>query len=108
MITPSEWVWLKNKRTYCNHCVNERGDDDCEWDTAMGKCPTLSSHEQAVDALKFSERVAAKLADPQFRHCSSSNSCYVDKRPFMMDCKDCRLHDAYLAVEGEMDGETSV
>lgn len=55
------------------------------------------------EAAEFEARVAAKLADPQFRHCSSSNSCYVEKRPFMMDCKDCRMHDAYLAVEGEME-----
>lgn len=66
-------------------------------------CPLHTSKQDLQDALAFSERVAARLAGrvdacqyvtmPMSKHC------------MLTGCVACKLRDARLAVEEEMDSD---
>lgn len=111
MLTQSEKLWLaeRGERPYCNYCANERGSDDCEWDVAMGQCSIRNSHKKLLDALEFSERVAAELAkvyeeldnDLGCHDCPVWRSCQDEQKP----CRETILKYARLVVEEKMDAD---
>ena len=64
------------------------------------------------EAAEFEARVAAKLANPQWAVCWNSDSCLEfggskDEPHWVWDCEWCRLKQARLQVEEEMDATNS-
>ena len=98
MLTKSEREWLASHRTFCNYCDLERGSDDCYWNHVVEACPM---YPNIKDALEFSERVVARLAN---REGCIGDWCYY--YPFSDKvCPACILKHVRLAVEKEMDNE---
>lgn len=130
MLTDSEKRWLQLRKLYeganyysyysCMHCqfYNEgrwQGyKRPCNEACLYDGCPFIDiESEEAVydyiDAARFEERVAAKLANPQWAVCWISDSCLEfggskDEPRGWWNCEWCRLKHARLQVEEDMDG----
>ena len=110
MLTNSEREWLETrdkKRPYCFYCEALFGTDSCYWKCVTESC---AMYPDMKDAAEFSERVAAKLANPQWAVCWNSDSCLEfggskDEPRWVWDCEWCRLKHAHLQVEEDMDAE---
>lgn len=99
MLTASEKKWLKERKIrYARNHLYHRN--------AFYIWPGYSNHDKIrdlKDALEFSERVTAKLA--KATQCIGNPYLYRCIEDREVDCEWCRLKQARLAVEEEMENE---
>ena len=98
MLTESEKKWLKDRKpkAYCRYCGIKYFCSNSN--VSCFKCPLIM--ENLEDALEFSERVAAKLADPYYPPMDAGS----DGPQLFMPPAD-RLKWARIEVEEEMDAD---
>ena len=130
MLTESEKRWLQLRKLYagvnrhsyysCMHCSEYNMgrwpwyNYPCNRACLYAGCPFIDIGSSAalsdyVEAVEFESRVACKLLEmPEHRSpCSygEARMCTIECASIWLDCKDCRLKWARLAVEEEMDAD---